>query len=489
VYGSLSTSQLFKRFFTNAFWYGLSIVLTRAGWLVLLPIYWTKLAPEDFGLIGIAQLLQVFLTAILGFGLSDAAQRLLLEWPESDRRRNVFTLLAAVALCSVGICLAIGLLGEKLLTSIFRQVPFDPYLQIAIWTAFFANLSLIPLAILRIRERILAFSFLTVAGFSTQAAIGIYLVVYREGGAEGYLRAALYSAAVWSAASILVISSEISLRFSWTELHRSLRYGAPTAAAMILESLASTLDRYFLDKHVALAQIGLYNLANQFGSAFNVFNQALKTSWFPFLYRAKAERADLADILGRFSVLYLAVLGIPALAISLLSKEFIDWFGGDRYRGVYPLVPTFVAYYYVYAIIAAMGRGMDLAKRTEMWPLVPASGLMVTLLALASLVPSWGVWGAIASMLLGALTRALVQIGLSLHYFPRPLYLPRLLSVGGLTITAFVLGHWLAPGSAPSSAAYKSIMILAYAPVVLWLGAGRPRLRDAIASIAARKST
>jgi O-antigen/teichoic acid export membrane protein len=488
VYASLSPSQLFKRFFSNAFWYGLSIVLTRAGWLVLLPIYWTKLAPEDFGIIGVAHLLQVFLTALLGLGLSDAVQRFLLEWPESERGRSLFTLLTAVVMFSAGICVVVSLAGERLLALVFRQVPFEPYLQIAVWTAFFANLSLIPLAVLRIRERILAFSLLTIGAFATQATVGIYLVVYLDAGAEGYLRAALYSGGISCAVSLLVIGSEITPRFCWIELRRSFRYGAPTAVALVLEAFASALDRYFLDKHVALAQLGLYNLASQFGSAFNVFNQALKTSWFPFLYRANAERDDVADILGRFSVLYLALLAIPALAVALLAREFIEWFGGDRYRGVYPLVPLFVAYYYTYAIIAAMGRGMDLAKRTEMWPLVPTSGLIVSLTALFFLVPMWGVWGAIGGMILGATARAAVQIGLSVHYFPRRLYAARLFGVGSLTLTAFVLGNWLASGSTLASAVFKSIILAAYAPLVLWVGLGGPHVRDALDLILARKN-
>jgi O-antigen/teichoic acid export membrane protein len=287
----------------------------------------------------------------------------------------------------------------------------------------------------------------------------------------------------------VAIAREIQPRFSWAALRGSLRYGVPTAAAVLIDVLALSLDRVFLDKYVNLAQLGLYNLANQLASAFNVFNQALKTSWFPFLYRAKAEREDVAELLGRFSVVYLAALAVPALAVALFAREFIDWFGAERYRGVYPFVPFFVLHYYIYAIAAAIGRGMDLAKRTELWPLIPAGGIAVGLVTLWLLVPAWGVWGAIAGVLAGGVTRAAIQIGLSLHYFPRPLYLGRLVSVAALALGAFACGFVLAPQSPWAGFVVKSIIIGACTPLLLWIATGRPHPRAALAMLLARKAS
>lgn len=472
MYARLSELDLARRFFSNAGLYAFSIVLTRAGWLVLLPIYWTKLSPADFGVIGIAQLVQMLLTPMLGLGLSDSTQRFFLEWPANERPRYLFTLVCAAALAGAAICLALELFNEALFGALFRQVAYDPYLRLAVWTAFCANIGLIPLALLRLEERILAFSLLTLGSFALQAGIGIYLVVVRDAGPFGYLLAALASAAGAAAGGLLCVARQMSPGVSWRQLRASLRYGMPTALVFLIDAFSSALDRFFLDKHVALTHIGLYNLANQFGSAFNLFNQALKTSWVPFLYRAAAERDDVPALLGRFAVLYLALLAIPAVAVALLAEDFINVFGGERYRGVYPYVPFFVAYYYVWATAAAMGRGMDLAKRTEWWPLVPTAGLIVGASTLALLVPMHGVWGAVAAVLLAVASRALVQIGLSLHFYPRPLHLSRLLGVVALAGAAFCVGHWLAPAAVLGSVIFKSVVVMVMAPLVLWIGSG-----------------
>lgn len=478
MYARLTELQLARRFFSNAGLYAFSIFVTRAGWLVLLPIYWTRLTPADFGIIGIAQLVQMLLTPMLGVGLSDSAQRFFLEWPERERGRHLFTLALAAALTGTLICFALELAGPSFFAVLFHQVAYDPYIRLAVWTAFCANLALIPLALLRLQERILAFSVITLGAFAIQAALGVYLVLVRDAGPFGYLLAALAGTAASAIGALLMVGPQMKPGLSFAQLRSSLRYGFPTAIVFLIDAFSSALDRFFLDKYVGLAQIGLYNLGNQFGAGFNVFNQALKTSWVPFLYRAAAERGDVPEVLGRFAVLYLAVLAIPALAVALLAEDFIDLFGGERYRGVYPFVPFFVIYYYIWAMAAAMGRGMDLAKRTEWWPLVPSAGLVVGAAALSLLVPSMGVWGAVISILLAVATRATVQIALSVRFYPRPLYVGRLLGVGALAIGAFAGGHWLAPEPIAGSVVFKAFVVIACAPLLLWVGYGAwPRLR------------
>lgn len=474
MYARLSELQLARRFFSNAGLYAVSILVTRAGWLVLLPIYWTRLTPADFGIIGIAQLVQTVLTPILGLGLVDAAQRLYLEWPERERGRHLFTLALAGTLTGAIVCVGVELAGGALFARVFEQVAYEPYIRLAVWTAFCANIALIPLALLRLQERILAFSVITLGAFAIQATVGIYLVIVRDAGPAGYLLGALAGAATSAVGALLVLAPQMRPGWSFGELRASLRYGLPTAFVFLIESFSTAVDRFFLDKHVALGQIGLYNLANQFGGGFNVFNQALKTSWVPFLYRAAAERTDVPQVLGRLAVLYLAVLAIPAVAVALLAEDFIHFFGGERYRGVYPYVPFFVLYYYIWSMAAALGRGMDLAKRTEWWPLVPSAGFIVGASAAALLVPSMGVWGAVISILLAVTARAVTQVALSVRFYPRPLHLGRLLGVAAIALGGFVLGHWFAPEPLLGSVLFKTVAVLACAPLLLWVGFRSP---------------
>jgi O-antigen/teichoic acid export membrane protein len=276
-----------------------------------------------------------------------------------------------------------------------------------------------------------------------------------------------------SIAYVVVVLRECRFAFGRAHLTTPLRYGLPTIPTAILDGTASLFDRYFLDKYVSLSQLGLYNLGNQFGSAFNLFNQVLKTSWLPFLYRVVSERQDGAAILSRFSVYYLAVLAIPALSVALLSKEVIELIGEPRFLGVYEFVPAFVLVYYIQAIAAAMGRGMDLAKKTAMWPVVPTVAIVTSLAALSLFVPKWGAYGALAALVIAACVRVFVQVGISMYYYPRALLLGTLAKVWGIALAAFFAGYQAQYASLWTTAFIKLALIVLAAVAILRVTAGR----------------
>ena len=92
MYSGLSKQQLLGRMFSNAGIYGVAIVLTRIGGLLLLPFYWQKLEPADFGVIGLAQMVTLFLSPVLSLGLYDAVQRLFHKWSDEARPRHLAAL-------------------------------------------------------------------------------------------------------------------------------------------------------------------------------------------------------------------------------------------------------------------------------------------------------------------------------------------------------------------------------------------------------------
>jgi O-antigen/teichoic acid export membrane protein len=441
VYRLLSRQHLFRRFLSNAAVYGASLLITRLGWILLLPVYWTRLTPEDYGIIGIGQLVSAFLGPVLGLGLHDSVQRFYLEWREEERRKHISALWSVSILWSGGICALLLAFGGYVSKHVFVQVAFDPYLVLSIGTAFFANLMLFPLAILRIRERVIGFSLITLGSFITQASITIVLVLVYELGAAGYLAGMFLNAVLWAAAGVALMRQEMLFPFKPRHAFEPLRYGLPLMPVAILDGAAGVFDRYFLDKYVRLSTLGLYNLGNQFGSAFNLFNQMLKSSWLPFLYRVVSERDDGPSILSRFGVYYLALLVFPALGVALLSRELIALLGDPRFYGVYEFVPPFVLIYYIQSIAAAMGRGMDLAKRTAMWPVVPIVAILTSITALSVLVPKWGVYGALTALGIAACVRVFLQVGISMYYYPRPLLIGTLLKIWAIAFTAFFVGY------------------------------------------------
>jgi O-antigen/teichoic acid export membrane protein len=460
VYSSQNPHQLLRRFLSGAIVYGGGIVLTRAGWIFLLPLFWKKLSPDDYGIIGIALAVQAVLNVIFSLGLHDSIQRYFHEWDSVERPRHIGALWFTSQAWALMMCLTCEAIGDHVFGQLFAQTSFRPYIELAVWAAFFSNVSFFYQAILRIREEAARATLYNALMFIGQAALTLFLVLWVEMGPTGYLLGVFLNAGIWATFFVIRLLSECQLRFHRRHLTDPLRYGLPMVPISLLDSLAGVLDRYFLDKHVSLSQIGLYNLGNQFGMAFNVVNAGLKASWLPFLYRLSAERKDVPTLLPAFSTVYVLVLTLAGLGVVLLARDLIRLYGDTRYFAVTDLVPWFVLVYYIHAMAAALGRGMDLAKKTAAWPLVPATSLTASLIALSQWVPSYGVHGALAALGVAALVRVSLQIWLSHHFYPRSSPLMRLVVIWTLALAIVWLGIRIEVLSLWLSILLKCILVL-----------------------------
>lgn len=488
MYSNLTRHQLLKRMFSHAWIYGVGIILARAGGILLLPIYWLKLSPADFGVIGLSQALILFLSPVLALGLHDAVQRLFHEWSASERKDRLGSIWLVSNAVGLTICGLLTFAGPYLFEAVLAQVPFSPYLMIVLWTAFAMNLSLIPLAVMRVQEESRRYTVIAIFMFLSQSAVTIYLVLVAELGPAGYLAGALINAIGWGLYFISYMAKRIRWSVRLTHLRDPLRYSLPIAPASLLEGVSQILDRYFLDKFVGLQQIGLYSLANQVGGGFNVFNQTIKNSWYPFIYRVVTERKDAPTVVARLSLYLLAVLAPVAIAIALLSKELIIWVGDERYHGVYELIPMFVLVYFMQAGWTILGRGMDLAKRLHYTPLVQVVGLVIGVAALWWLVPRYGMWGAIWALLISNATKTVVLLSLSFYFYPRPALLGKFSRLFAIAAVMYWLGASVSTVSVIEGALAKSGIILTGSAAILWFVLDGRRALDVYREWRARRN-
>lgn len=468
MYSTLNKRQLLGRLYGNATVYGLGIILVRAGNILLLPLYWLRLEPSDYGVIGLTQAVALFLAPVLGLGLQDAVQRLYYDWRTEDRPYYLAAVWLCVVLVSVLVCGALDLAGSTLFPLLFEQVAFDPYLRIAIWSAFATNLAMIPLALLRVREQLRRYTWIVFGQFLTQTAVTLYLVFPLNMGVTGYLLGMLISAGLWGGYFIVSMAMETKWTLQRTHFTEPLRYAIPIVPAAVLDGLSTIIDRFFLDKFVGLRQIGLYTLAHQFGQGFNVFNQIMKNSWFPFIYRVTSEREDAPHVLAKFSLYYMAVLALPALGIALLSRELILFFGDEKYFGIYNYIPAFVLFYYIHAIAHSFGRGLDLAKRMAYTPVIQVVGLVVSIPLMWLLVPEFGLWGAILAILSANFVRTLFLIYLAHHFYPRPVLTRQVVAMIFVISGVFYLAGLVDTSSLALNVLIKLLTILGGAILLVW---------------------
>ncbi|MBY0452040.1 MAG: oligosaccharide flippase family protein, partial [Bdellovibrionaceae bacterium] len=169
MYNQLSIEQLWKRLFLNSSKYGLGVILMKLGALLLIPLFWQKLTPEDYGIIGLTEVLSLILIPVLGFGGPDVIQRFYFEWSESDRPKHLGAVWMFSIFSSLGLCLALDLGGEFIFSHVYSKISFHPYVRICVWTLFFSSISNFTISFFRITEDLKKYNLVSVGTFLTQS--------------------------------------------------------------------------------------------------------------------------------------------------------------------------------------------------------------------------------------------------------------------------------------------------------------------------------
>ena len=463
--------MLLKKLMSQSGIYGIAIVFARLGNLLLLPFLWQKLTVADFGVVGLFQLVVIFLMPALSLGFQDSVQRHYHEWGEEKRPYFIGAVWLLSLLFSLSITVILALFGQVLISKLLTQMPWQPYFLMALLTGFFNNLSLIPLSIMRATEQVKLFAFVTMAIFMTQLILIIIFLFNLDWGLFGYLLSLTIAAGLWSLFFFGFMLKRIIMTVRWRYLAPSIAYGLPLVPSVILDNVGSLFDRFFLDKFVSLDAIGLYTVANQLGNTVTTFNQMLKTAYVPLIIRDAVDEVKGKQVLGRLSHYYMGFMAIVTLFLYAFLGDLVALFADENYGPVISLLPYFLFGYYINSIGTSVGRGIELAKRTIYSPIVPLTSIIVSLCALFLLVPSHGIWGAATALLISISARVIMQCVLSIYFYPRPLFVWNFLAVNLLLVIGVLLTSIV---SLNNTIMYLSVKFLLCALIGLFIALSLP---------------
>jgi O-antigen/teichoic acid export membrane protein len=455
----------------------------KLGTLLLLPLYWQKLTPEDYGIIGLTQVVSMVLLSVLGFGGPDVIQRFYYEWSESDRPKHLGSIWVFSTLASLAVCVALDLSGDFIFSHFYSKISFHPYVRIFLWTLFFSNFSNFTISYFRITENLKKYNLVSIGTFITQAAFVLTLIYKFDMGVLGFFLGGFYSSILWALFHIFYFATKSDLNFKLKYLLGPLSYSFFTILSGLFDGSSFIFDRFFLDKNIALAAIGIYALANQIGGGYNVFNFIFKSAWFPFMYRVVSERKDGANIVGLFSTYSLAILAVPAIAVSLLIKELLLIIDNPSYLAVATYVPLFVLGYYCQSVGTAMGRGLDLSKSNQTAPMVPILTFFASYLFNSTLIPRYGVWGAAVAFVLVMAFRSLVQIYLSNRVYPRPFFWSKNIGIILVSVISYFLGSYIATDVLIYSIMLKILLLIVTSLLLVRVAAGKQIFSQMLAKL------
>ena len=424
--------------------YGLGSVLVRGLGFVLLPVYTRYLSPAEYGIVALTVTCTVVLGLLYPLGLRAAVSRTYYEsGTAEDRKKRVGTLWIAMILSAGVMALVLDRIGPSLAAALLPDVPFDPYLRLAVWTAFLGVLGLTPLVILQAQERPHAFVLLTLWTALTTTAVTVWLVV-RGGGAQGYLQGALIGAGLAAIPYLALTIGQIRPGLRMSILVPALAFGLPLVPHALAGWVLEMSDRAILARLVPLHDVGVYSLGYQLGAAMGLLTTAFNAAWVPFLFGTlKNEGEEAHPKLARLVTYYAVALCFVGLGWSLLVGHAITLIAGPDFREASRVTPWVVGGYVFAGLYLIPTNLLFWRRQTRVIPLVTLAAGAANIGLNLWLVPHYGAIAAAWSTLATYALLLILTWRSAERLHPFPYEYRRLGLMAGLALALFLTGRLL----------------------------------------------
>jgi O-antigen/teichoic acid export membrane protein len=321
-------------------------ILTLGLGLILLPLYTAYLTPNDYGILGIATLTTTLCTILLPLGLHGSAFKFYFDPSIGDRKRFYGNLWILLVVFPGLILIVVDLMGDRLFRTILTQIPYSPYIRIAIWTSFFiiAFTSFL-LQILRASEKAAYYAVINIGQFVLAAGMTLWFVAGLRYGVQGALWARLIAVVILASLSAAVLWRRVNFTPDMDFIKRALRYGLPLVPHHLSFWILAASDRFILEWYVPLSDVGIYTIAYQIGSISMIFLLAGNNSLVPLFGRLNnPNQADFKNLM-RIVTYYIFGLTIIGLVICLFFPFAIKILTPPSYHSATVVVPWIVLGY------------------------------------------------------------------------------------------------------------------------------------------------
>lgn len=369
-----------------------------------LPIFTRYLTPEEFGIFGYITGLLVFLSTISTLAVNEYVLRHYFFCEDDDERRllfgNAFTFLAVVNLGLLALELA-------LLPILFRasgiEVPFYPFMPLALTANAIEALAAIPLAYFRVNERPVPFVALFGVQTVLSLGLGLYLVAIRDAGLVGRYQGQLAANVIMLAVYVLIIVRIGRVSWDVRMFRAAMAFSLPLVLSNIFFAGTSVADRFILERYVPLSQLGLFSVGFSIAMAISALSNGIGKAVEPIVFRAASEnRVD--EVARRLKGSMLVIMLMVGFLVVLMSREIVQILTGPAFHESYKIVILVAAAVVVDGLAVVSSQYMRAIAATKNTLKVTALGAAVGIGLDFALIPHIGIYGAGAATLMSSVT-------------------------------------------------------------------------------------
>ncbi|MGL6516805.1 lipopolysaccharide biosynthesis protein [Aeromonas caviae] len=318
----------------NSTIYLASNILNALVPFLLLPILTRYLTPDEYGQIAMFQTLITGLAALTGLNAVGAANRKFYDKHDAS----------ALALFN-GTCLHILLLSSLTLGVVcfFLSAEFSQWLNIPTSWVYFALVISSANFIIQfrlgqwqIRERAVSFGVMQVSQSVLVLILSLALIIGFQQGAAGRVDALMATSVVYAVLGLLLLYRDrllVLLPLKKAFFKEALSFGVPLVPHVVGIFLLSSIDRFFINRQLGVAEAGIYMLGVQLSLGMAVVFDAINKALVPWLFRTLSDNnPHQLQRLVKFTYLFFVIVsGLGALSF-IVGPWVVTWVAGAEYQ-------------------------------------------------------------------------------------------------------------------------------------------------------------
>jgi O-antigen/teichoic acid export membrane protein len=391
--------------------YGLGSYLPQLVNFLLLPLYTRLLSTAEMGIVEVCVTTQTLLVILMRLGLPGSISRFYFDHKQDEAglRDMVTTIAAAIMGFAAALSLLVLAVGPMLFGRFLPEVPFHPYMDLVLASAFLQAAPDIQRRLLQARERSAQSARLSVGFGVLSTGLNLALVVGLRLGAEGVLWATLASTAVYAVVAVVNHRADLRGRFRRELLGPAISYGLPLVPHHAAAWAHQFINRWLLSA-VSISMAGQLSVAARLASPLMVATGAFATAYMPvyFSWRTDQPLAQVVQSARRLGGTVLVLCGVAAAGAATFGTLVIRWATPATYHDAAQVLPLVVTSIVGHATYNLVGIELFYAKRTGGISLIFLTSAGLNVLVTWLLLPSLGILAAGVGQAAGGIAGAFV---------------------------------------------------------------------------------
>ena len=380
----------------DTLFYGGITATVRFSALITTPIIARVLSPADYGAVDVAT---VFLTALMSLTLLGQDSAIARYYHDTDCEAERKTIISTGLWISVPTSFFIGALVYTFSDEICGAWGLDRdqsslIFSLAAVALPFSVLSQHFMGLLKWTFRRLPYFILASALTLTLVGSVVLFLTFLGMGKAGVLRGQILAQCVGAGLGLWFCRDLIGLTFSFPQARRLLAFGWPYMIIWVGSTLQSTVDRFFVARHLSPESMGLFAAGAKAAALMSLVVGGFQIAWGPFAF-SLFRRTDAPDIFSTVLLVYTGAALSLALGLSTFSAPIVSLLASARYLDGHVVVGFLALGIVINGLHWITSIGLVVSERPQLTALGYVIGVAgAFLLIFPLLVPRFGLLGA-----------------------------------------------------------------------------------------------